>query len=908
MKRLWIAFLAFWASPFGLGLAQAATTDLPSTNPLNLTPPSTDFSMVFLANIFGVVDGVLAGTGSQVMGAIFGVFNSAILTLGSIILMHTVITSTINTAHQGEMLGRSFSSLWVPIRSTMGIALLLPKATGYCTMQIFVMWVTVQGVGAADLIWDAALGYLQRGGVLIQPVAANNIIAGTGQTVSTAEGGNAAAMASQATGAAIMATQQANANSMLQLAVCVHSLEYFITTLSQQANAQGQCAVTNPPWYCSTSGDLMAGADFTAAGNTTNPLIQVPSPTQTNLAFLNGICGSISWTAWTAANQAQLTANVGLSVDPSLLAQAAQARTVGVQQMWMTVDAVAGAIVTNRFLNPANSILPLGVSSPDGTTWSSGIQGMSALMTGVEMNQAAGTYLGVMAPTLNALSNSIQATSAFIDSAKASGWIMAGTYFFNLAALNTAASGYSSDNGTVTVNSSPAFCSTCLQQAVPAIFTGSNLSSYLTLMGSQSVGNSNCPGPDPNTYVESVSAYLCNTNLLKNMGQLGTQIPQFVANYNVNWQTIPPLPDQIFWGGPFDTVGMGMTGGYYILKTVLNVLIQILNNILPMALDTICRPIIQVTIPIFTNGLESALANYTNPIIAIAQMGMQFINLATAVWLLALIGTTVLSAIPYTSNVGVAISMMIMPFLGTWLGAMFTAGASMCYYIPILPYMLFTFGTIGWFIGVIEAMVAAPLVALGVTIPDAEHDVMGKGEPAMLLLLSTFLRPPLMIIGFVGGIILCYVGIWLLNTGFQSVITGLIGPSAQGVPQDALWAQTFGASPSTPPAVVTSFAAIIGIVVMIILYISMYISIVKIALEKLMFKIPDDILTWLTGGRNVPLGEMTMGATKETEEGVKGTAQALESSAGQSGGDEKKKKKAKKKGKGAGAGGGPKGR
>ncbi len=50
------------------------------------------------------------------------------------------------------------------IRSTLGLALLIPKASGYCLMQIFVMWVVVQGVGAADKIWEAALGYLNRGG------------------------------------------------------------------------------------------------------------------------------------------------------------------------------------------------------------------------------------------------------------------------------------------------------------------------------------------------------------------------------------------------------------------------------------------------------------------------------------------------------------------------------------------------------------------------------------------------------------------------------------------------------------------------------------------------------------------------------------------------------------------------
>ena len=40
---------------------------------LSFAPPPGDFSVVFLGNIFGIVDGVLHGTGSQIMGAMFGV-------------------------------------------------------------------------------------------------------------------------------------------------------------------------------------------------------------------------------------------------------------------------------------------------------------------------------------------------------------------------------------------------------------------------------------------------------------------------------------------------------------------------------------------------------------------------------------------------------------------------------------------------------------------------------------------------------------------------------------------------------------------------------------------------------------------------------------------------------------------
>src|SRR5688572_4846657 len=103
---------------------------------LSFAPPATDFSVIFLGNLFGIVDGVLHGTGSQIMGSMFSVFNSAVLALGGIIIMYTLIVSTMNTAHEGQMLGQKWNSIWIPVRSTLGLALLIPKASGYCLMQI----------------------------------------------------------------------------------------------------------------------------------------------------------------------------------------------------------------------------------------------------------------------------------------------------------------------------------------------------------------------------------------------------------------------------------------------------------------------------------------------------------------------------------------------------------------------------------------------------------------------------------------------------------------------------------------------------------------------------------------------------------------------------------------------------
>ncbi len=97
-----------------------------------------------------------------------GCVNAAILSLGSIIVMYTLVVSTMNTAHEGEVLGRRWSSIWIPLRMVFGVGMLLPKATGYSFVQVFVMWLVVQGVGAADSVWSVALDYFQQGGNIIR--------------------------------------------------------------------------------------------------------------------------------------------------------------------------------------------------------------------------------------------------------------------------------------------------------------------------------------------------------------------------------------------------------------------------------------------------------------------------------------------------------------------------------------------------------------------------------------------------------------------------------------------------------------------------------------------------------------------------------------------------------------------
>ena len=81
-------------------------------------------------------------------------------------------------------------------------------------------------------------------------------------------------------------------------------------------------------------------------------------------------------------------------------------------------------------------------------------------------------------------------------------------------------------------------------------------------------------------------------------------------------------------------------------------------------------------------------------------------------------------------------------------GFLYIQGATLAIYLPLIPFIIFLLSSLGWFICVIEAVIAAPMVAVGLMWPEAQNEILGRAEPAIMMLLNLFLRPVLMILGW----------------------------------------------------------------------------------------------------------------------------------------------------------------
>lgn len=115
--------------------------------------------------------------------------------------------------------------------------------------------------------------------------------------------------------------------------------------------------------------------------------------------------------------------------------------------------------------------------------------------------------------------------------------------------------------------------------------------------------------------------------------------------------------------------------------------------------------------------------------------------------------------------------------------ACFGLGLIMTVWIPMLPYIIWTFAMFGLLIFFIEFVFAAPFWAIAHMNPEG-HEVVGSGGRGWMLMLQLLLKPLLMVGGLVAGTALLYAGAWVLQhtiggailSTFTNSVGGFVGP------------------------------------------------------------------------------------------------------------------------------------
>lgn len=190
LHSIWTARQIFWMMLlFSVTAVLFMTPSLASAQAVPTAQPFTvkdsDYFINFLLR--GLLGDVISPNGASAattitapgtLGNIFRTFNLGVTFFGSLIVMFLAVIGILNTGHDGEFLGKRWSSMWVPIRFAGGAALLLPVTTsGYSFVQAMCLWIATQGVGFADNVWSSVLTNVARrsGSEVVSPVSISAI-------------------------------------------------------------------------------------------------------------------------------------------------------------------------------------------------------------------------------------------------------------------------------------------------------------------------------------------------------------------------------------------------------------------------------------------------------------------------------------------------------------------------------------------------------------------------------------------------------------------------------------------------------------------------------------------------------------------------------------------------------------
>lgn len=151
-------------------------------SPCPSSGPCSDVSVGMLRSVFGpIIDVLVSGAdpntvsaASSLLGTLFMTFNSGVLIIGSIIVSYVAMMGAVNTANDGEAMGKAWSSVWTPVRIVAGGAVLLPSASGYSFIQMLVLMISLWSAGFASSMYRAGitLGVLKPDGIVASSTAA----------------------------------------------------------------------------------------------------------------------------------------------------------------------------------------------------------------------------------------------------------------------------------------------------------------------------------------------------------------------------------------------------------------------------------------------------------------------------------------------------------------------------------------------------------------------------------------------------------------------------------------------------------------------------------------------------------------------------------------------------------------
>jgi hypothetical protein len=855
---------------------------------------ANDQSYYYLGQIFGNVGTALQPEGSaglqlSLFGSISQTLNTTALVIGVILLIYTIIVGLLKTSQEGQFLGKEWNSLWIPLRMVMGIVSLFPTGSGYSVLQVVIMWAIIQGIGAADAMWNTTLNYVSIFGSPYAKVSIPTTV-GISQSISTLYQDLVCADAAQR-GADGQTFQDRYPDSTSKTGdakyyYCANDYPSSVvapiaagTVPTKPAADQTFCTQDKLSTMLKNPGNYPGTCIFNT-DSVGNPAVQCaigPRP-----ARGIGACGAVQISYYSpqmASTCSQLLSTIGQQNNLTQLIQCGSYQAAS-----QIVPVVVGvlelmAAQTNQYDNDymhfyANNLSPTPTQQvPDWiqrfcTQHNIGanacclfnpiyavLQTQEAAMAGQPVKPMSKPTCTLMTSSIFPLMNNTLHTS---NSSKTDQ-----VDYTNMNPALAATAIWPCGLEPTVANQSPAGCFTT--QVSAGNFIQNQINNYSTYID-------NAVGQVITAYVQSSSTTALTGWFAdaQNMGWLlagsyyYTMAQQNSANLAVAVPTFNVIGSDMLTNT--DNVMLNYRNNYGAATSITSTISNAANNTGSESPAMAQMSAINSSAGLgISTSFMGNLAGGTNPLSAMQAEGESLLSSAQTIYItttIVMFALTVVSNITFVglgTGIGENAFGQGVIFIVNWLMGLVLAymawaysfGGLLAVYIPLVPYTIFIFASIGWFTGVIEVMVAAPFIAIGILMPGGRHELLGHAEPAMMMLLNVILRPTFMIVGMMAAMLFASVVVSFINAGFLGAMNTIVG---------------------TSPSMIE-----------IILFISAYSMLLITALNKcysLIFLIPDKVLTWI-GGHAGSYGEaesvsQVKAAVEKTADTVSG---AMKSSA-----------------------------
>ena len=812
-----------------------------------------DLSYRFLGQIFGSVGSVLMASENQLISSSFRLFNLGILTIAGSMIGYATAMSVVHTAGQGVALGKKMgrSFAFIVTRQVAAVSLLLPQFNGYSALQVLIMSIVIKGVHLANFTWYWVSDYSQKNGSIVHSVinqqaynsTLSSMMGQKDQTFLNSSGkqlGDAQSVYEMMQQAKILTNDQISTS---QVKVVWSDLYKRVSDVHSLA-------------FCSLKEKALTSPGFSSA-------YTIGQSDGSKIVFDYGPdCGQIMLLL-KSGDAAQNFVSESMQDIVSL--------------MLSSVSDVARANVNNYYAQHCQS--PANQSLKSCQTFTQG--------TSDQLNSIALTSLDQVISTLK--------TSKLLNNQTQSSNMMYGEGWANAAAsyLYHSQGAAKLVKNDMSANVPPSVSD--IQSTLGRVVVEVSIKNMPTMPAPSSV----VMGNDGETadfsvdteklteYIQSAAGELAGTSVnLASPGEtfenlstksaydqeiFATTVPllvelqkAYIQNMLWEWKntfvddlailTYFPLTamanfasNMMYFSGMFMLLSTkasiessyGTALKYYALTAsigVTGILLDSINTMMqnwsrteqnacwfgPTMFGTMCIEILFVPV----NAIVGLILNIIFTVLRVVTF---------------ILMQPLISTFAYFLGKAMALRFKYVSLYFAVASPLMALGNFIAIYIPNMPVVIYTLAVMGWLIAVIEAMIGAPLILLGMTSPQG-HDVFGSSTQTLMLLFAVFIRPVSLVIAFVLGVI--SLSVMSLMTSFMMI------PFTNSLISDLILSD------------LPTFASAVIIMMILLMYIYVFMKMIEMTLSMI-FRVPYMILRWI----GVPLSGISEEAALQSVSG-----------------------------------------